>query len=449
MINRRAPPLWTGGVPRWCAASLCSQEISSDWEHSLKKMKRFRAQLSWKNTKMLFHGARRLWIDRLMLRLLEASHKRNNAHLCSRVRGPRDRYFKTLMNEIQTVFAAGHKWEINRVTWPFKPSWTWAELEPDVSSSGLPSLAVSEVAEPLTTAWPRWDDKNKMKRLSVVLQQTAIFLTPHALLKNLEAITISLQLDMKWAHIINISILFDCPPNKSHCSNKQRAPLHCLPLSGFELLTLQLAIYYRHLSQVTDKHCDGCMIWLRQNGFISPLQATIASQLMSCAYSLPSDFLSTALPFSHPSDGNRCESYPPKSPFHQEQTYSIIYRFSYLCTLWLLPLSPVYLLVCALHVCVDGCTSTCARAAFIGAGQKTDCVFLMLFHIVILSSGCNIPLFRNPTINHLNCCWQTSKCFDLLLIFFLLVTLKWIEIQRSRNYRMARVFARACPLQSV
>ncbi len=109
---------------------------------------------------------------------------------------------------------------------------------------------------------------------------------------------ISLWLDMKWAHIINISILFDCPPNKSHCSNKQRAPLHCLPLSGFELLTLQLAIYYRHLSQVTDKHCDGCMIWLCQNGFISPLQATISSQLMSCAYSLSSDSLSPSPLFS-------------------------------------------------------------------------------------------------------------------------------------------------------
>lgn len=103
---------------------------------------------------------------------------------------------------------------------------------------------------------------------------------------------------MKWAHIINISILFDCPPNKSHCSNKQRALLHCLPLSGFELLTLQLTIYFRHLSQVTDKHCDGCMILLCQNGFISPLQATISTELMSCAYSLPSDFFSLfSLPF--------------------------------------------------------------------------------------------------------------------------------------------------------
>lgn len=149
---------------------------------------------------------------------------------------------------------------------------------------------------------------------------------------------ISLWLDMKWAHVINISILFDCPPNKSHCSNKQRALLHCLPLSGFELLTLQLAIYYRHLSQVTDKHCDGCMIWLCQNGFISPLQATIASQLMSCAYShsLSSDFLSLPLPFFSSLRWQTLRALSSKEPISPGTTYSIIYWFGYLCTLWLL-----------------------------------------------------------------------------------------------------------------
>lgn len=135
------------------------------------------------------------------------------------------------------------------------------------------------------------------------LTATAIFFTfPHALSlkiwKPSLLLHISLWLDMKWAHVINISILFDCTPNKSHCSNKRRALLNCLPLSGFELLTLQLAIYYRHLSQVTDKHCDGCMIWLCQNGFISPLQATISSQLMSCACFLSPDFLSHSPFFS-------------------------------------------------------------------------------------------------------------------------------------------------------
>lgn len=218
---------------------------------------------------------------------------------------------------------------------------------------------------------------------------------------------------MKWAHIINISILFDCPPNKSHCSNKQRALLHCLPLSGFELLTLQLAIYYRHLSRVTDKHCDGCMIWLCQNGFISPLQAPIARQLMSCAQSL-SDFLSLPLFFPHASNGNNCESPPPKNPFHQEQTSSIIHWFSYLFTLWIFALICSCLCVSSAHV--DDFTSICmclCSIHSIRAGQEADCIYfspcLILFHIVILHSRCNILLFRNPTINHLNCRWQTSE----------------------------------------
>lgn len=35
---------------------------------------------------------------------------------------------------------------------------------------------------------------------------------------------------------------------------------------------------------------------------------------------------------------------------------------------------------------------------------------------------------------------KLQSAFDLLLIFFLLVTLKWVEIQRSRNYRMTWFF---------
>lgn len=202
---------------------------------------------------------------------------------------------------------------------------------------------------------------------------------------------------MKWAHIINISILFDCPPNKSHCSNKHRALLRCLPLPGFELLTLQLTIYYRHLSQVTDKHCDGCMILLYQKSFISLLQATISSGLMSCAYSL----LWLSLPFLHPSNGNHSEPHPPKKPFHQEQMYSIIYWFRYLCTLWLLAFFPVYVLVfmCALvSPCIEGVdtdelTSICACGG-VQAEQKTASCPWCCFHIVFLCSGCNIQLFR-------------------------------------------------------
>lgn len=60
-------------------------------------------------------------------------------------------------------------------------------------------------------------------------------------------------------------------------------------------------------------------------------------------------FLSSFLLSHNSSDGNHCESYPRKNPFHQEQTDCIIYRFSYLCTLWLLALfsslfAPVYVL---------------------------------------------------------------------------------------------------------
>ena len=99
---------------------------------------------------------------------------------------------------------------------------------------------------------------------------------------NLE--TITEMIPLQWAHVINISILFDCPPNKSHCSNKHSALPHWLPLFGRELLMPRQTIYYRHLSQVTDKLCDGCMIWRCQNGFISWLPETISSELMRCAY---------------------------------------------------------------------------------------------------------------------------------------------------------------------
>lgn len=65
----------------------------------------------------------------------------------------------------------------------------------------------------------------------------------------------------------------------------------------------------------------------------------------------------------------------------------------------------------------------CVCAAFTASEQArnpTAFIFppcLILFHIVILHSRCNIPLFRNPTINHLNCCWQTSKSFRLAAHF--------------------------------
>lgn len=207
---------------------------------------------------------------------------------------------------------------------------------------------------------------------------------------------------MKWAHIINISILFDCPPNKSHCSNKQRAPLRCLPLSGAELSTRQLAIYYRHLSQVTDKHRDGCRILQCQNGFISPPSKLLSRADELCLSSL------LWLSSSHLSDANHCQCYPSKSPFHQEQMYSIIYWFSYPCTLWLLPFSPIYSPV---FMCVSVSAPTPVRmtlqayASVHVPGQcsqhpsrTSNCVFSMMpVHVVILRSKCNILLLRKPS----------------------------------------------------
>lgn len=58
-----------------------------------------------------------------------------------------------------------------------------------------------------------------------------------------------------------------------------------------------------------------------------------------------------------------------------------------------------------------------SHAAFT-ASKNPDCVLsLTMFHIVILCSRCNIRLFRNPTINHLSYCWQTSKRFWLAAHF--------------------------------
>ena len=131
-----------------------------------------------------------------------------------------------------------------------------------------------------------------------------------------------------------------------------------------------------------------------------------------CLFSLsPPTFLFPSLCLffsSHPSDGNRCESYPPKSPFHQEQTYSIIYWFSYLCTLWLLPL----FLARVARVCVlfffslrvdvflrayastrlSLCAALSRRRSVAEYRLRFSC--LMPFHIVILRSRCNILLFR-------------------------------------------------------
>lgn len=146
--------------------------------------------------------------------------------------------------------------------------------------------------------------------------------------------------------------------------------------------------------------------------------------------SLSSDFLfSCPLPSSHLSDGNHRQYHPPKNPFHQEQMYSIIYGFSYLCTLCFLSHSLQFIRQC---LCVFVSTRTRARA---GVHVWTTLQAYASAHVAVphwqhLSwaenrlpflpdtvSRCYFMLqmqhpasiYKNPTINHLNCCWQTSK----------------------------------------
>lgn len=297
--------------------------------------------------------------------------------------------------------------------------------------------------------------RDKMKRLSVVFQSwhsSAPFSPAHSskIWKSSLLLHIFLWRDMKWAHIINISIRFDCTPNKSHCSNKHTALLLCLPLSGFKLLTLHLTIYYRHLSQVTDKHCDGCMILLCQNGFISPLQATISTELMSWAYSLSSDLLSFPLPFLSSLRWQPLRVLSSKRThftrnkcillFTDLVIYALcgfFYSFQFICQcLCVCFLAPAYTCRCRwvykhMHLCV------CPRSVHsIWAELKTmiafspSCCFTLLF-----SALDAISCYLETQLSIISIiAGKLQSAFDLLLIFFLLVTLKWIEIQRSRNY---------------
>lgn len=263
------------------------------------------------------------------------------------------------------------------------------------------------------------DDRDKTKRLSAESKQSSSpFLPPTLASKKQKSgnhqRSISLRLDMKWAHIINISIQFDCPPNKSHCSNKQKAPLLCLLSSGFELSMLQLPIYYRHLSQVTDKHCDGCRIWLCQNGFISPFQATISGQLMSSAHSSsPLLFFFLSL-----------------SPQVATAVSIIFWRTSFTCIN-----GHHYLPICLCMDSVDSHTLSSLFSLYLCVFISASAHMLMILqartyvqeHVfffvfcIFPDWYCSAFLFdsldaiacylENSTINHLNCCWQTSKHF--------------------------------------
>lgn len=104
-----------------------------------------------------------------------------------------------------------------------------------------------------------------------------------------------------------------------------------------------------------------------------------------------------------------------------------------------------------LPVCVDDftsiCNCACAHAAFTPFEPSRKpiafsprCCFTLLF-----CSLDAISCYLETQLSIISIvAGKLQSAFDLLLIFFLLVTLKWIEIQRSRNYRMTCVFVWAC-----
>lgn len=153
--------------------------------------------------------------------------------------------------------------------------------------------------------------------------------------------------------------------------------------------------------------------------------------------------------FSHPSDGNRCEPYPPKSPFHQLQTYSLI--FSYLCTLQLLTIFPAYLLCVRVFTGASTHTRTTLRAyAFLHSPVQQSPHLSRAernFSLFLSAWCCPTLLFR--TLDAISCYLETQlsiisivagkaqSTVGSLLIFFLLVTLKWMETQKEQKLKNA------------
>lgn len=287
--------------------------------------------------------------------------------------------------------------DVFKVKWPLEPDWIPTQAEQQVVCL-LQRLDGLNLWPPYGLSRPRRQDE---KVVSLPYNNCKLHLSPHSLhppspsapprssfaIWKLSALLhIFLWRDMKWAHIINISILFHCSPNKSCCSNKCRAPLGRLPLSGFELLMLQLAIYYRHLSPVTDKPRDGCMTLLCQNGFISHTPSYYLKwpdELIRFS----SEFLTRSLfLFSFSSLRWRPPSHFPKSPFHQQQMCYVANWFSPRRSLRhsfsFLSVDPEQL--ACVHLLQSVKRSNKTRTVFFGA------------------SGQNIWLSTNPAINHVN-----------------------------------------------
>lgn len=104
----------------------------------------------------------------------------------------------------------------------------------------------------------------------------------------------------------------------------------------------------------------------------------------------------------------------------------------------------VYVCFCQrLHVCVDDftriCICACAHGAFAASELSRKptafccwCCFTLLFYTLDA-----ISCYLETQLSIISIvAGKLQSAFDLLLIFFLLVTLKWVEKQWSRNYRM-------------
>lgn len=136
-----------------------------------------------------------------------------------------------------------------------------------------------------------------------------------------------------------------------------------------------------------------------------------------------------------------------EEPFHQEQMYSIIYRFSYLCALWLVTLFPAYLLM-----------FMCFRQRFSARGWLYRYMNMsmcrnqwMLFSCFRCCSTLLFPIrdvISCYLAAQLSIFWIVAgtpqSASDLLLILFLLVTLKWMETERRWDYRTFCVCAAMC-----
>jgi len=175
----------------------------------------------------------------------------------------------------------------------------------------------------------------------------------------------------------------------------------------------------------------------------------LLSQVGWWAYSVSSDILSLSL--SNIPQMETTESLIlRRAHFPRNKCIPSFAAFVSLCSLWPPPFFPVsfpFVCVChRSHVCFFGnrvykhmfsCMRSCSILG-VSAEQKTMiafspwCCFTLLFYALDAIPGCLETQLSIISI----IAGKLQSAFDLLLIFLLLVTLKWIEQQRSRNYRV-------------